>query len=94
MDDNNKKHFHTTCVNHGNGDDINAMTDKARQITFATFKKNVDAKDLRRVSRDLGYLPGERLQLHTDWSVSFYKSTFCGKPCYYFVWSAIEHIFI
>ena len=88
-----RKHFLTSCVDHSCGEDINEMVDEARQISYKTFRSHVDSEDFKKLSRQLGYVPGEHLQLHNDWAVSFYKSKFCGVPCYYFTWSKIEFIF-
>ena len=87
-----KAYYITNCVN-STGDAINAMVDKAREITYKTFIKHVD---WREVSQMLGYdLHYKReMLLKNDYAPSYYKSVFEGNPCYYISWSAIEYIFI
>ena len=74
------------------------MVDEGREITRKTFLKHVDKTDMREVEKDLGYRTqhgyGHGLTMASDWAVRYFKSKFNGKPCVYFQWSAIEHIFI
>lgn len=78
------------CVS-ARGADINAMKDSSRQITRRTFLKHVAYSHLKTVEEELGY--DSHLRMASDWHVSYYKGTYCGKPCVYFVWSAIEYVF-
>lgn len=87
--------FHTRCVE-STAEAIDGMTETGREITWETFKRQCD---WRSVAQQLGYNTGRHnprnpLRLHTDRLVSFYRATFQGKPCYYFVWSAIEFVFL
>lgn len=64
-----------------------------REITYRTFAKYVDIKDL---SERLGYVWGRHakgLRLSKDWHVQYYRSEFRGKVCYHLDWSSIDHIF-
>src|SRR5271166_4129440 len=72
---------------------LNAMIRSGREITRATMMKYID---LRAVARQLGYFeqPSQGITMSRDYAVTYYKSTFRGWPAYYFVWSAIEHIFV
>lgn len=72
--------------------DLHAMTEAARSVSFATFAKHCDWQD---VARALGYAIGAERGLHmkADYCVSWYRSTWRGKPCYYMDHSRIEHIF-
>jgi len=59
------------------------VDDRAREITFRTFRKYVDLeqseiKQMLRFPRDF----------------TFYKSTFRGKKVYIYVWSMIDHYFM
>lgn len=84
--------FETTCVA-STAELINAMTEKAKQVTYRTMLKH--CPDLLEFAEGLGY--GRRspdLTLKKDWGVSFWKSTYDGRPCYYFCWSMIEHIWV
>jgi len=86
--------FHTTCVSAA-GDDINAMKDIAKEITYRTMLKHCsDLVDY--AVKYLGY--NQRLDagltLKADWAVSYHKSFYQGVLCYYFVHSGIEHIWV
>lgn len=87
--------FTTTCVA-STGPLINAMTASAKEVSYRTMRKHVgDA--LVEIEHQLGYDVGHKretgLRLSKDWHVSFWRSTYDGRPCFYFVWSHIEHIF-
>lgn len=86
--------FVTNCVN-ANGGDIRAMVDSATSIERSTFLRYVDRDQLRELEKSLGYSVGHERGLHmsNDWAVSYHKSTYRGRPCRYFCWSAIEYIF-
>jgi hypothetical protein len=78
------------------GRDIQRMVDGARDVSRSTFLKHVDRGNLREVEAMLGYAehPSQGLTMAGDWHVSYHRGRFCGMPVYYFVWSAIEHIFM
>lgn len=84
-------HYHTCCV-HSDARSIHDMTDRAREITLATFRKRCETLEWE---TGLGYERDGRggLPLSRDWHVSYFKSHYRGKPCYYARHSAIEHIF-
>lgn len=82
--------YTTNCVS-ANGADITAMKDSSREITRKTFLKYIDKSHLDTLENDLGY--DKHLRMSQDWHVSYYKGTYRGKPCVYFVWSAIEYVF-
>lgn len=69
------------------GQAIQAMQDIPKGITRRTF--------LRHVAEQFGYArhPFQGLTMAKDWMVHYYKSTFRGRPCYYFDHSRIEYIF-
>lgn len=83
--------FMTNCVA-SDGKSINDMTHAATQIKRSTFLKRVDRSDLREIEKCLGYDRG--FPMSKDWHVSYHKSTYQGQPCIYFVWSAIEYVFV
>jgi len=92
-------HAFTTCVGWDNGDDINEMKDhpKCVDITMDTFRRNVNLADFRDEQLNMGYAVGSHddgLHLKDDQYVGYHRSFFCGKPCYYMVWSCIEHIYM
>lgn len=83
--------FETTCIE-ARGKDILAMRDSATKVTYRTMLKH--CVDMLHVAQRLGYIVrGQDLKLKDDWCVSYHRSKYRGKPCYYFVWSGIEHIF-
>lgn len=84
--------FHTTCVD-SDGPSIDAMTDAAREVTRRTFQRRCD---WRPWAQGLGYslTRDGGLPLARDWHVAYFKSRYRGRPCYYAVHSAIEHIFV
>jgi hypothetical protein len=82
----------TNCVN-SDGDAINAMIDAARQISRRTFLRYVDRDSLRDIERQLGY-SARGLRMANDWHVTYHRSTFNGRPCCYFVHSAIEYLVV
>ena len=89
--------FETTCVGSGDGEGIRIMVDASRPICRRTFLRSVDRDDLAQVEVDLGYARSTarngELTMARDWHVSYHRSRWHGRPCVYFVWSAIEHIF-
>lgn len=87
--------FETTCVGSGDGRAIRAMVESARDITRRTFLKHVDRTELRDIESQLGYAlhPKQGLTMAGDFHPSYHRSTYRGRACVYFVWSAIEHIF-
>ena len=84
--------FLTTCVDIPS-EDLEAfeeMMENAKSVTYETLRRHCEG--LREWEDMLGY--GSWLRMKDDYAVSFYKSTFKGKPCYYFDWSRIEHVWV
>lgn len=75
--------YETNCVN-ANGNDIQEMCDSAREVTFKTINKHCDLKPFQHPT----------IPLQKDYAVSFWKSKYRGKQCYYLVHSCIEYIFV
>lgn len=86
------KFEYLTCCVHSDGPSINRMTDAAREVTLRTFRRRCATRNWE---ESLGYERAGRggLALSNDWHVSFHKSVYRGRPCYYARHSAIEHIF-
>lgn len=93
--DNRLLQFDTTCVN-STGELINAMTERAQEISRRAFLRAVDPRELADVEHALGYdvytMRGG-LRMSKDWHVTYHRSVYDGRPCVYFVHSRIEHIF-
>lgn len=78
--------YSDNCV-HSDAHNINRMVDNATEVQWRTFAKHCD------------YIPLEKeissgVKFKNDWAVSFYKSKFKGKDCYYLRHSSIEYIFV
>lgn len=87
--------FLTDCA-HSDGPSINAMTAAARPVSFRTMSRVLGDAFVEK-QKELGYDVGRErggLRMSKDWAVSYAKSVYRGQPCYYFRWSAIEHIFV
>jgi hypothetical protein len=88
--------FAGTCI-HENEKDINQMKENAKEITHRTFVKYVDQKQATdALDFELGVQYGKSigLALKDDLHVSYHKSTFKRKQCYYMTHSDIEFIFL
>ena len=83
----------TNCVN-ADGDEINRMRDHkaCRTISYAQMRRQ--CAGLLAWARNHGYelRKSAGLTLKDDWHVSYHRSVFRNRPCYYLVWSGIEHI--
>lgn len=87
--------FVTDCI-HAEGDDINAMKEVAIELTYWTLRKKLGAAMVQREAElmyDTGRTRTHGLRLSKDWAVSYYRSIYRGRPCYFFVWSGIDQIF-
>lgn len=78
----------TTCCVQSDADTIIEMVDQSRQITIGTFRRRCNTRDWEASMGYDNYLP-----IWRDHHVSYYRSRYKGRPCYYAVHSAIEHIF-
>jgi hypothetical protein len=86
-------YYKISCVS-ANGDDINDMVDEATDVSYGLLKKHCTG--LRGWELSAGYRPdgSKGLTLRNDWAVSFHKSTYRGKPCYYIDHSSIEYVWV
>jgi hypothetical protein len=86
--------FRTNCIN-STAPWIIDMVDGAIDITRRTFLQHVDRDDLAAMESALGYAdhPSRGLTMAADWHVSYHRSKYRGRRCYYFRHSAIEYIF-
>lgn len=86
--------LYRSCVDHSQSEvyKLHDMIDSAREITFKTFAKHCDWKPFAETIYAIGSQKG--LHLKDDWSVSFYKSKYNGKKCYYMKHSSIEYIYL
>ena len=87
--------YETNCVN-STERAIREMIDSNIDITRKTFLQHVDRDSLVDVEMSLGYCqhPKQGMTMAGDWHISYHRSKYRGKPCYYFRHSAIEYIFV
>jgi len=83
--------FITDCIS-SDGESINNMRwhDKQVEVSYRTMRKHCPG--LLERAAELGY--DRYFPLSRDWHVSYHRSFFQGRPCYYFVWSQIEQVFV
>jgi len=86
--------YQTNCVN-STAAVICPMVDAAIEVSRRTFLKHVDHESLRELAASMGYAdhPSRGLTLAGDWHVTYHRSKFRGRRCYYLRHSAIEYIF-
>jgi len=80
------------------GRDITEMCDCATEVSYQTVRKRL-GEALMNFAASMGYetRPGgsrRGMFLSNDYHVSYYKSRYKGKPCYYIDHSCIEHVFV
>lgn len=83
------------CDGDATEEELLEMCAIARPVSKSTFFRKVSLRD---VSTMLGYASGSAKGMHLkdDYLMQndcYFRSVFRGKPVYYLVWSAIEHIF-
>ena len=86
--------YETSCVN-STAEAISKMIERAQIISYDTFARKVDIRDLMRLFPFCTWGPGKKngLRLKDDWSISCYRSVFLGRPCYYIDHSSVEYVF-
>lgn len=86
--------YETCCVN-STAQHIHAMVDRAREVTLNTLLRHVPTAIIAAVFPSYAWGPGKpgELRLKDDWHVSYYRSIYRNRPCYYIRHSAIEYIF-
>jgi hypothetical protein len=84
--------FQTSCVAAAAAD-IEAMTDDDVQVEV-TYTEMAKHCDLRSFESTFGYGPDIGLELKDDTMVSYWKSTYQGRPCYFLDHSRIEYIWV
>lgn len=82
------------CVSPPNVDDLVDMVDNAIDITYRTFIKHVDWRELARIFDYYEWANGKGLRLKDDWAVTFHRSKYGKHRVYYVCHSSIEYIFM
>jgi hypothetical protein len=87
--------FVTNCVSSSNGDEISAMVDRARPISYQTFLRQIGREQAAEVfpGYDWSARPTD-LTLARDWHVAYYRSRWHDTNVVFAVHSAIEYIFV
>ncbi len=93
-----KYKFYNDCRNWFINDilGLEEIIDNAKEVTRRTFVDNVDHNDLQMLEKNYGYKThgSEGLTMAKDYHVKYYRSTWHDKRVYFFVWSAIENVFV
>jgi hypothetical protein len=89
--------FLTDCVGCPRADvpELSRMIQSATDVSRDTFMQHC-GKAANEVFKQLGYAkhPSQGLTAAGDWHISYHRDKWYGKRCYFFKWSAIEHIFV
>lgn len=88
-----KYNYLTNCVC-AKAEDLDPMIDDALEITYNTFMKHIDAKEIKELFPSYDHDARIGLTLKNDWHVRYYRSEYKRIKCYYIVHSAIEYIFV
>lgn len=81
--------FVTDCVG-SDYESISAMKAEAVAADYDELADTIGAPfDERQL--ELGY--DDDLRMIDDWHVSYWRSSYRGRPCLYFAWSGMEQIF-
>jgi len=71
---------------------LEEMIDNARDVTYATFFRHCSWREACALFGCYGHYK-QGLTLKQDWAVSYHRSKYKGRRCYYLRHSAIEYIF-
>lgn len=81
--------FWTDCIS-STYEQITEMREQMEDSSIEEMRENCE--EFEEKVRELGY--DEDFTIDNDWHVSYYKSFYDGCPCYFFVWSGIEYIWV
>ena len=83
------------CTNAHMADGLSDMMDNAVEVSYRTLVAAVGRDALAEAFPQFDWSSRPRdLTMKDDYAVSYYRSTFKGKPCYYVRESGIEHVFM
>ena len=85
--------YHTCCVN-STAKKINDMVDRALEVTYRTFLSHVPLEELKSVFDWYEWERSDGLHLKNDYAVSWFRSVYDGRHCYYCCQSGIEYIWV
>lgn len=83
------------CVGCSNVPALIRCIGSSKEISRRTFRRHVDHESLEELEVSLGYEshPSRGLTMAGDCHVTYYKSTYKGRPCVYLRYSSIEYLF-
>lgn len=86
----------TDCYEPERLEKLNLMIEDATDITRETFMAHCGESARQVFQERLGYAahPRQGLTAAKDWHISYHRSKWGKERCYFFKWSAIEHIFL
>jgi hypothetical protein len=91
------RYSYAGCCIDSDAESITDMTERERSVSFRTILKHVGIEALARVFPSYDWRGSTHaaggLHMRNDWHVSYHKSWYRGRRCYYVRWSAIEFIF-
>lgn len=83
------------CTNSHVASGLEDMMDSAEEISYEEMLSVLGKQELSHHFPQFDWSSRPRdLTMKNDYAVSYYKSTFRGKPCYYIRESGIEYIFV
>lgn len=90
--------YRFNCVGCGDVEMLTHIIDNSREISYATFMRNVDKESFKELKENYFefYEKSSKtgLTFKNDWHITYFKSkTPKGKVVYFFSHSAIEYIF-
>lgn len=88
-----KPYVYLTCCVDSTAAKLNPMLAAAVAVTYSKFAKHCDPKECGTL-KDYETDPRKGLTLKNDSMVRYFRSWYCGSPCYYVQHSAIEFIWV
>ena len=90
-----KTYYYQACCIDCTARAIHEMVDQARKVKIATFERHcVNFDEWKNMEPDSSENNQGFMKLEDDYAVSFHKSKYLGRPCYYMVHSSIEYIWV
>lgn len=88
------KKYTTNCVN-SSAAVLDPMLEKAEEISFGQFTQEIDTTELQQLFPHYDWTANnpDSLRLEDDYTVSWWRSKFKGRPCVFLCHSCIEYIF-
>jgi hypothetical protein len=85
--------YETSCVE-SDGPSITAMAEAATDVSYRTVLRRCEGLLEWAVGQGYKRRRDQGLTLRNDWCVSYHRSRYRGRPCYYLCWSSIEFVWV